>query len=461
MYTEIMKKSQYEKYFRDKNITVMGIGLLGRGVGDIKLLASCGAHIIATDLQEKKKLEKSLRQLKKFKNITYTLGKHSIQDFRNCDFILKGAGVPLENKYIEAAQAENITVQMSFGLVLDILKKEGMHITVIGITGSKGKSTTTGLVEAILKKSGLPYHLAGNIRGIANLPLLKKVNNGDIILAELDSWQLQGLHSVKISPDIAVFTNFFEDHLNYYEGSMRNYFKDKSAIFRYQTKKDHLILTNASKKAIKKYYRRTIESKKYLTRFKNLPKSWEYIIFGKHNEKNLAQANQVGKLLNISRSLIKEALTEFEGVDGRFQRIGAKNGITFFNDNNSTTPESTVVSLQSLKKQYPGRNIILIGGGSDKEFHYHKMAKYVERNVRFTLLFSGGATDKLRECFSSKFENFRETLHMKTAMNIAIDEAKRGDIIILSPGAASFGVFNNEYERGDQYMRYVNNYLKK
>ncbi|MFT6829764.1 MAG: UDP-N-acetylmuramoylalanine--D-glutamate ligase [Candidatus Paceibacteria bacterium] len=456
-----MRKSQYEKYFRDKDITVMGIGLLGRGVGDIKLLASCGANIIATDLQEKKKLEKSLRQLKKFKNINFTLGRHLIQDFRGQDMILKGAGIPLESKHIEAALAEDIPVHMSFGLVLDILKKENMNVTIIGITGSKGKSTTTGLVEAILKKAGYTYHLAGNIRGVANLPLLKKVNDGDIILAELDSWQLQGLHTVKISPNIAVFTNFFEDHLNYYEGSMRNYFKDKSAIFKYQTKKDQLVLTSASKKAIKKYYRGLIDSKKHMARFKSLPKSWEYIIFGKHNEKNMAQAAQVGELLKIPRLVIKEALTEFQGVDGRFQRIGAKNGITFFNDNNSTTPESTVVSLQSLKKKYPGRNIILIGGGSDKEFHYHKMAKYVERNVKFTLLFSGGATDKLRECFSGKFDNFRETLNMKTAMNIALDEAKRGDIVILSPGAASFGVFKNEYERGDQYMRYVNHYLKK
>ncbi|MCA9353043.1 UDP-N-acetylmuramoyl-L-alanine--D-glutamate ligase [Patescibacteria group bacterium] len=456
-----MKKSQYENYFRDTNITVMGIGLLGRGVGDIKFLASCGANIIATDLKEQKKLVKSLRQLKRFKNIDYTLGKHLVSDFRNRDMIVKSAGVSLDNKYIETAHKEHIPVHMSFGLVLDILKKENVRVTVIGVTGSKGKSTTTGLIEALLKKANLTYHLAGNIRGVANLPLLKKINDGDIILAELDSWQLQGLHTVKISPNIAVFTNFFEDHLNYYEGSMRNYFKDKTAIFRYQTEDDHLILTSASKKAIKKYYRGTIIGKQCLARFKHLPKSWEYNIFGKHNEKNLAQAYHVGKLLGITQSIIKEALTTFEGVPGRFQRLGAKNGITFFNDNNSTTPESTVVSLQSLKKQYPGRDIILIGGGADKEFHYQKMAKYIERNVKFTLLFSGGATDKLRMCFSAQFENFMETLNMKTALNIALDYAHRGDIIILSPGAASFGVFNNEYERGDQYVRYVKQYMKK
>jgi UDP-N-acetylmuramoylalanine--D-glutamate ligase len=456
-----MKKSLYEKYFHHKKITVMGIGLLGRGIGDIKFLASCGAHIIATDLKDEVKLKKSLRLLKKYKNINYTLGKHSIQDFRNCDMVLKGSGVSLDNKYVETAMTENIPVHMSFGLILDILKKEKINVTVIGITGSKGKSTTTGLIQEILDQAGLTYHTAGNIRGIANLPLLKKVEEGDIILAELDSWQLQGLHTVGISPDIAVFTNFFEDHLNYYQGSMKQYFKDKSAIFRYQKDDDHLVLTSASMKAIGKYYRGSPHQNKYVARFKQLPQSWSYYIFGKHNEKNIAQAYSVAQILNIPKSLTKKALTEFKGVEGRFQNIGvSKDEITFFNDNNSTTPESTVTSLQSLRKKYPESNIILIGGGADKEFHYQKMAKYIARNINFTLLFSGQATNKLRECFPVRFDRFTETLSMKTAFNIAIDNAQSGDIIVLSPGAASFGVFNNEYERGNQFVRLVKNYLK-
>lgn len=458
---ELMKKSQYAQYFKDKKITVMGIGVLGRGVGDIKFLASCGAKITATDLKGEDKLKKSLRQLKKYKNIEYTLDKHSVSDFRNRDMIIKGAGVPLESKYIDAAQQENTPVHMSFGLVLDILKKENVQVTVIGVTGSKGKSTTTGLIESILQNSGRKYHVAGNVRGVANLPLLKKIEDGDIILAELDSWQLQGLHSVAISPEIAVFTNFFEDHLNYYNGSMKQYFKDKSAIFKYQSKEDSLVLTSASAKAIKKYFKGNIVAKKIMSRYKHLPKSWTYPIFGKHNEKNIGQAYHVAKILNIPDAHIKKGLTEFAGVDGRFQFIdSSREDVLFFNDNNSTTPESTVVSLQSLIKKYPDRDIILIGGGADKEFHYQKLSKYIARNIKFTLLFSGGATDKLRECFPPRFSRFTETLSMKTAFNIAMTHAEPGDIVILSPGAASFGVFNNEYERNDQFLKHVKAYLK-
>lgn len=457
-----MKKSQYQHYFTDKKITVMGIGILGRGVGDIKFLASCGADIIATDLKPEDKLKKSLRQLKRYKNISYTIGKHLIKDFKNRDIILKGSGVPLKNKYIATAEEENVNIHMSFGLVMDIIKKENLDIKIIAVTGSKGKSTTTGLIDAILNESGKRYHLAGNIKGIANLPLLKDIQDGDIILAELDSWQLQGLHSVKISPNIAVFTNFFEDHLNYYEGSMSQYFYDKSAIFKYQNSSDELVLTSASSKAIKKYFKQSINSKKTIARFKHLPKTWVYPIFGKHNEKNLAQAFTVAKLLDIPQLIIKKALTEFKGVDGRFQDLGtSKNNILFFNDNNSTTPESTVTSLQSLKKKYPERPIVLIAGGADKEFHYQKMAKYISKNITFTLLFSGAATDKIKDCFPVNFEKFTETLSMKTAFNIAMSHAEPESIIVLSPGAASFGVFNNEYERGDQYAKLVKKYLKE
>jgi UDP-N-acetylmuramoylalanine--D-glutamate ligase len=222
-----------------------------------------------------------------------------------------------------------------------------------------------------------------------------------------------------------------------------------------------LILTSASAKAIEKYYKKNTTAIQEIARFNILPKTWVYPIFGKHNEKNIAQAFAVGKLIGITQIVLKKALTEFLGVDGRFQYIGtSKNNILFFNDNNSTTPESTVTSLQSLKTKYPERSIVLIGGGADKEFHYQKMAKYIVRNIRFTLLFSGEATNKLRSCFSPRFEKFMEILSMKTAFNIAMEHAEENSIIILSPGAASFGVFNNEYERGDQYIKMVKNFLK-
>lgn len=455
-----MKKVNYQKYFKNKKITVMGIGLLGRNVGDIKFLAENGADIIATDLKSDRELKKSLRKLKKFKNINYTLDRHLVADFKNRNFILKGNGIPLQNKYIETANNNEIPVHMSLALAIDIMRKEGVKPIIVGITGTKGKSTTTAMIESMLEKSGKDYHIAGNIRGVANLPLLKKVNDGDIILAELDSWQLQGFHKLKISPNIAVFTNFFEDHLNYYDGSMKKYFYDKSAIFKYQDKDDVIIMTSEAKTAIYQYSKDIPSAKKIIAAFSKNLREKHYRVFGKHNEKNIAMTYQVGLALGIPDKTIFSTLTKFKAIDGRFQYIDTQEKIHFYNDNNSTTPESTIVSLQSLQKEYPDRNIILIGGGADKKFDYKKLAQFIEREVHFTILFSGTATDKIKSYIRPKFERITETMSMKTAVNVAVEKAQSGDIIILSPGAASFGVFKNEYDRNDQYLRAIKKVFK-
>jgi len=440
----------------------MGIGLLGRGVGDIDFLASAGADIIATDLRSKKTLKSSLATLKEHKNITYTLDKHRIGDFRDRDLILHAAGIQPDNKYLQAAQKEGIDRYMSFALAMDILNKEGVACTVIGITGTKGKSTTTGLIEALLKEAGLSYHLAGNIKGVSNLPLIKNVHDGDIILAELDSWQLQNLHDIAWSPHISVFTNFFEDHMNYYKGSMQRYFRDKSAIFRYQKPDDHLILTPNAMKAITTYKEGVPKAHIHSVDFQTLPKSWDYTIYGTHNEQNISLAHELGVVLGIAKKTIKKALTEFKGVEGRFEYLGtsSKRNLLFYNDNNSTTPGSTISSLSSLKTRYPYRNIVLIAGGADKEFHYDTLGAYIAEHISHAFLFSGKASDKLCSHFPAEFSSYTKVLSMPTAFNLALRQAEDGDIIVLSPAAASFGLFSNEYERGDLFVERVKRYLR-
>ena len=457
-----MKKSQYEKYFKDKKVTAMGIGLLGRGLGDIQFMAECGASICATDLRSKAVLSEPLALLSAYKNISYTLDKHLVRDFKNRDLIIHAAGIPAQNKYLSIARESSTMVTMSFAYLVHILEQENIPVTIIGITGTKGKSTTTGLIEVVLKSSGKRYHLAGNIRGVANFPLLKEIEAGDIILAELDSWQLQGMHQIKRSPHIAVFTNFFEDHMNYYGGSMKRYFMDKEAIFCYQKKGDILVLTNNANNAIKTYSKSQVMATKPFARVRNVPADWSNKIFVDQNEENLSLAYEVGKNLAISKSNIKYALTSFGGVEGRFQYLGtsSKRSIVFFNDNNSTTPSSTITSLKSLKKKFPTKRIILIGGGADKDFHYDALSRYIARNIEYAFLFPGKATDKICELFPKSFKDFTRVLSMKTAFNLALREANDGDIIILSPGAASFGLFKNEYERNDQFMERVRQYLR-
>ena len=190
-----------EDYFKDKKITVMGLGLLGRGVGDAEFLAKNGADLIVIDLKIKKQLKTSLDRLKRFKNIKYTLGKHKLQDFRRRDMILKSAGVPLDSPYIKEAKKNKIPIEMSASL---FTKLSGAKI--IGVTGTRGKTTVTYMIYQILKKAKKRVFLGGNIKGVSTLALLGKVKKGDTVVMELDSWQLQGFGDSKISPHIAVFT---------------------------------------------------------------------------------------------------------------------------------------------------------------------------------------------------------------------------------------------------------------
>lgn len=451
-----MKKSKYKKYFMDKKITVMGIGVLGRGVGDIIFLAQNGAKVIATDLKSEIELKKSIDKLKKYKNITYTLNTHNLQDFENRDIVLKGNGISLENKYINHARNKSKKVYMSLALLLDILKKENINITLIGVTGTKGKTTTTNLIASVLKRTQKKFHIAGNIKNIANLPILKHINNNDIILAEIDSWQLQDFHRYRISPDISVFTNFFQDHLDYYSNSMKKYFYDKSAIFKYHTTKDYLIMTKQALKSIKKYTNfNNIKSKKIVSVFDNKLKKGKYNIFGDHNQDNIALAYTVCKKIGINEKDIIEGFEEYKGTEGRLKYMGTKNKIHYYNDNNSTTPISTIISLKAIRNKHLHGRIILISGGSDKNFEYKQLSKYIEKNILYTFLFTGSSTEKIISGFNKNFKDFQKINSMRKAILCAKTKAKPNDIIVLSPASASFGIFKNEYERSDLFLKYI------
>ena len=219
----------YKQFFQGKKITQLGLGLLGRGVGDAEFLAECGADLLVTDKKTKEELKPSLERLAKFPNIKFVLGEHRLEDFKNRNFILKGAGVPLDSPYIEEARKNAVPIEMSASLFAKLAPK---GVKIVGITGTRGKTTTTMLIYEILKEAfgQDKVFLGGNIKDMVTLPLLKSVKENDYVVMELDSWQLQGFDEAKISPNVAVFTTFLEDHMNYYSGSMEKYFADKANI---------------------------------------------------------------------------------------------------------------------------------------------------------------------------------------------------------------------------------------
>jgi len=428
-------------YFKGKKITVMGLGVLGRGIADTAFLAWCGADLIVTDLKTKDQLKKSLKILEKYRNIQYVLGEHRLEDFQNRDMILKAAGVSLDSIYINEAVKNKIPVEMSASLVAQM-----STALIVGVTGTRGKSTVTHLIYHILKTAGKDVHIGGNVRDVGTLDLLREAIEGDVIVMELDSWQLQGFGNAKTSPDIAVFTTFLPDHMNYYNDSMENYWRDKVNIFKYQTSDKHLIIGGSIRAKIQK---ENPKSSIIVASNKTLPKEWQLKILGNHNRDNAAIAYEVARILNVDENVIKKAVESFPGVPGRLEFVKEAHGVKIYNDNNSTTPEATIAGLKAL-----GDRIILIMGGSDKGLDMSRLIKEIPEHCKGIVLFKGNGTDKISGDIKkiSGIKVFEEE-GLKACIKKAMSIAKLGDTLLYSPAFTSFGkYFSNEYDRGDQFM---------
>lgn len=441
--------TSYQEYFRGKRITLMGLGLLGRGLGDAIFLAECGAKLTITDLRDRKMLASSLAKLKKFPSIKYTLGSHALEDFRDRDFILKAAGVPLDSPFIAEARKNNIPVEMDASLFAKLMPK---GVTLVGVTGTRGKSTTTALIYEILNQAlggkalGIrKIYKGGNLVPEATLPLLEKVKSGDIVVLELDSWQLQGFHDAKLSPQMAVFTNFLDDHLVYYKGDTDRYFKDKSAIFKYQKKGEVLI---AGEQIAQRVGTSLVASSA------DVPKNWTIQILGEHNLENIACVLKVSEHFKIPIKMVQRAIEDFKPVPGRLEYLRTVRGVKIYNDNNATTPDATIAGLKALGGKALGtRKIVLIIGGTDKGLDMSKLVAEIPKHCKAVVLLKETGTAKLGIRDKELGIRIEERETLKECMEEAMQIAKKGDIVLFSPAFASFGKwFKNEYDRGEQFV---------
>lgn len=438
--------TDFKNFFEGKRVTVMGLGLLGRGINDVKFLAKYCAEVLVTDLKSAEELKTSLDEIKDFKNIKLVLGEHRLEDFENRDFVLKAAGVPMDSLYIEHARNNGVPIYMDEALFVMLAPK----ITTIGVTGTRGKTTTTMMIEAILKNSDKKYLLGGNIRGMATLPLLETVREGDIVLMELSSWQLQGFGDVEKSPNIAVFTNFYDDHLNYYKDDRNAYFADKALIYKNQTREDVLVFGSDIPENFKSEMNVAL-SAKFEISGSDLPSDWKLQIPGEHNRSNGALAVKVGQLLGISDESIKNSLEHFNGVEGRLQFVREIDGVKFYNDTTATTPVATINAINALYT--PGKNLILVMGGADKKLAMSELFPVLKEKVSKIVLLPGTGTDLIKDLIG-EYVIVRD---MKEAVTEALKLAAPGDTIVMSPAFASFGLFKNEFDRGDQFDEAVKN----
>lgn len=430
----------------------MGLGLLGRGIGDAEFLARQGAELIVTDLKTESELLSSVKRLQGFKNIHFSLGGHKLEDFRNRDFILKAAGVPLRSPYLEEAQKNNIPIEMSTALFADL---SGARI--VGITGTRGKSTVTFMVFEALqkeKKAGRlkgNVFLGGNVRGLSTLALLEDVCEDDMVVLELDSWQLQGFRTRKISPHISVFTTFMPDHMNYYNNDLRAYFYDKSAIYEFQKAGDALIVTEFVAEKMAEFKMGTSHSNILVVRPDSFNPDQTLLVPGEHNRYNAELARGALRFCGVDDVFIHDYLSEFKGVPGRLEKIAEKKGKVFYNDTTATTPEAATAAINALNESV----ITLIAGGSDKGLDFSKFIEVLEKIKTIILLPGEGTKRLLNESNGTLSDKVILVRTMKEAVSKADSLSQAGEIVLLSPGCASFGLFINEFDRGDQFVRAV------
>ncbi len=453
----------------------MGLGLLGRGVGDAVFLAQHGADLVVTDMKSAEDLKTSVERLKPFPNVTFRLGGHELEDFRGRDMIIRAANVPASSPFLEEARAENTLIEQSVSLFVQVLREykksvgRGDEKYLVGVTGSKGKTTVTHLIYEMLARAFLEkrVRMGGNVQGVSTLAYLDDLKPDDMFVLELDSWQLQSFGDRQVSPQVSVFTTFLPDHMNYYlkmvggdsAKAMDRYFNDKAQIFCFQNEDDVCFVGENVVPWVEKHHAahalrvRRSERAMFPERSRSLQ--------GAHNEENIALAADVAGVFGVPESVVAEVVATFLGVPGRLQFMCEKDGISYYNDTTATMPEATMAALRALSPKLKVQNrtertIVLIMGGADKELPIDALVAMVPEHVRALVLLRGTGTDRIRGVIhDSDFDSVVEVSSMQEAVAAAQKVGRNGDSILLSPAFASFGMFVNEYDRGEQFVKEV------
>lgn len=437
----------------------MGLGLHGGGIGTVNFLAQRGARITVTDLRDKKILAPSLKILRGYKGISYVLGRHRDEDIVNSDLIIKNPGVPPSSRYLKLAYAHHIPVTSDIGIFLRLCPA-----MIIGITGTRSKSTTAALIHAFLssyqgKKTGHTkrnIYMGGNIRKSV-LEFLPRMSKDDIVILELSSFQLEDIRKdswvwkgrVRRSPHIAAITNLLRDHLNWH-GSWKNYLRAKSVIVKFQEQGDY-VFANPHDAEVRKI----VAASPSRIRLMTLPKTWEKEVdkkLGVHYRSSVALALGIARHLGVPNAHLKRVFKEFRGLEGREEEIGSVRGVHVVNDTTSTIPEAAMAALERFDKLAGGKKLILIAGGADKKLDFRMFAMAARDHADAVVLLPGTATEQMKKNLKKQNVSYRESSSMRDAVTKAYRIAHAGDWIVLSPGAASFGLFTNEFDRGEQFV---------
>lgn len=456
----------------------MGLGRFQAGSGSsaARFFAGRGARVTVTDLKRRDELKEPVARLRGL-GITFVLGKHRKEDFRRADYVIRNPDVRSTNPLLALARRHGAKVVTDIGVFLEHCPP----IWPIGVTGTRGKSTTTALVGEMLRRAGLRTYVGGNIQ-VSPLTFLddlwrdyRKIAPAGVVL-ELSSWLLEGLSKAGVSLRIAVITNVMRDHLNTYP-SMKEYIEAKAEIMKGQGKSGVAILNREN--AITRRLAREapgsvlwfgkrpfsgdgtfVRNGRIMYRREGVSRAVARVsdlrhLAGTHNLENALAAVTAAKVSGVPDTAVVRALRAFRGLPNRLERIRIVRGVAYYNDTTATTPDGTIAALRTLGK---GKNIVLIAGGKDKVLEFRALARAIREQVKSLVLFEGTATAKIiweLRRIGYPYDEVPIVKDMRVAVRLAREAAKRGEVVLLSPGAASFGLFQNEFDRGAQFVKAV------
>jgi UDP-N-acetylmuramoylalanine--D-glutamate ligase len=452
--------------YKDVKVLIFGLGLNDGGLGMAQFFLEQGAILTITDGKTQEELQEPLSKLSQYSNIMYHLGGHIESDFTDNDIIVRNPAIKPDNPYLEIARKAGKEIVMEMALFCKLTPTP-----VIGITGTKGKSTTTTLIYEIFKSVyGEKVLLGGNI-GKSAIRELSNLSENMLSVLEISSAQLDGMGESKISPHVSVVTNIYEDHINWH-GSMKEYIQAKKSIFLNQKENDYLVvnydnhltyefideaksnvLTFSLDEDDCNYYMdedlNVYENEKLLLRLENLK------LEGKHNLYNILGAIATARIYNISVENIKKVVENFTGVPNRQEYVREVDGVRYYNDTTATSVESMLAMFERFGEKNKGK-IVMIAGGVDKGMDYRTVSVYMKKYLKALVLLEGTASEKMFEFVGDSIPVYHYFNNMRAAIDQARELAESGDMIILSPGGSSFNMFVNEFDRGNQFVEYVN-----
>ena len=481
--------------FRDKKILVVGLARSGRGAAN--LLSAAGAHVTVTDKRSRDSLKEYIEKL--LPEVRIVTDGNPEEIFNEADMILVSPGVPLDIPPLAYAKSKGIPVIGELELAFQSVRSNefrimsskvsldgsltGTHYSLpafIGITGTNGKSTVTTLIDLMLKGAGNITLLGGNIGNALTEEIQKIDSMPEYIVAEISSFQLETIKEFR--PKVAAILNITPDHLDRYEG-MRDYIKAKVRIFENQTGDDYLVLNADDPLIMELYDEKKAEMPKvflfsrnkevegvYLkqgTIYSNLPdskggpyaptrkeliKADEIKIKGVHNIENAMAASLVALLSGCPDKAVKDLLKKFSGLEHRLEFVEEINGVSFINDSKGTNVGAVAKSLEGLE------NVVLIMGGQDKGSDFPALRELIEKKVKLLLLI-GEAKDKIAEDLMGTVSAVKVST-LTEAVEVSMANASRGDVVLLSPGCASFDMFADFEERGRKFKDAVRELIK-